>query len=85
MTEEPFRPTKEQQRLIQAVYGRFRATGVWPTFDEVDRQLDRRRPRLDAGKIARALPGFERSPYDAAKPVRLTLEQVAVEECAARL
>lgn len=72
----------DQYRLLQAVYDHFRDAGTWPTFDEIDRQLDRGRRPLDAGKLARTipteiLPGFQRPPH-IPKEVRLALEGVAL-------
>ena len=64
MAEELSRPNKNQQRFMQAAYDRFRVIAEWPTFDQIDRQLDRLRPRLDAVQIARTIPGLERLPLE---------------------
>nr|BFE69960.1 hypothetical protein GCM10020092_032610 [Actinoplanes digitatis] len=57
-------------------------TGNWPTFDNIDRQLDRGRWPLDAGKVLRDIPDsiLIPSPFAATnpdQPLKLKLEGIA--------
>ncbi|GID97694.1 hypothetical protein ACFQFC_35465 [Amorphoplanes digitatis] len=82
MADDRVRLERDQQRLVQAVYDSYRGTGNWPTFDNIDRQLDRGRWPLDAGKVLRDIPDsiLIPSPFAATnpdQPLKLKLEGIA--------
>ena len=47
--------TADQRLVLQAIYDRFRADGVWPAFLTVDRPLRRERA-MDTGAVAQTIP-----------------------------
>lgn len=83
MGDEQVVLTRNQMRVVQAVYDYFHETGTWPRFGEIDRRLDRGRRRLDAGRIVEGIPGSILQPLGSPPaasleyPMRLTLEGVA--------
>ena len=76
--------TRDQLRVVQAAYDGLRASGTWPKFGEIDRQLDRGSRRLDAGRIIQDIPASVLQPLGTPaaagleSPMRLTIEGVAV-------
>jgi hypothetical protein len=83
MSGEPAALTRDQMRVVQAVYDQFRELGTWPRFGEVDRMLDRGPRRLDAGKVVQDIPKSILQPLGSSPasspeyPMRLRLEGVA--------
>jgi hypothetical protein len=66
--ELPAPATPEQQELLQTVWNAFASTSEWPTFDWVDRKLDRQ--GLDAVAALAQLPeGLMRGLPDPSRPV----------------
>lgn len=66
MTGEQVVLTREQLRVVQAVYDRFRELGDWPKFGDVDRQFATGRRRLDARRIIRDIPDAILAPLGSA-------------------
>jgi hypothetical protein len=75
---------RDQRRVLQAVYDRFRELCAWPTFGDLDRQFARGRNRLDAGRELERIPSLFVIPLGTAAafapdvPVKLHLEGVAL-------
>jgi len=75
--------TRDQVRVIQAVYDRLRESGTWPRFGEIDRQLDSGPRRIDVGQAIQHIPSSLLQPLGSPPaasleyPMRLTLEGVA--------
>lgn len=75
--------TRDQLRVLQAVYDRFRASETWPKFGEVDRQLDRAPRRVDVGTVVQTVPKTLLQPLGGPPsavldyPMRLTIEGVS--------
>src|SRR5258706_9178352 len=66
MTGEQVVLTREQLRVVQAVYDRFRELGDWPKFGDIDRQFATGRRRLDARRIIRDVPDAILAPLGSA-------------------
>jgi hypothetical protein len=66
MTGEQVVLTRDQLRVVQAVYDRLRELGDWPQFGDIDRLFATGLRRLDARRIIREIPDAILAPLGSA-------------------
>ncbi|MBF6606389.1 MAG: AAA family ATPase [Chloroflexi bacterium] len=76
---ESKRPTADELHLLQLVFDRFHATGVWPHVSELQLELDRAKDRLDVVAVGEDLdPGLGAVQWGPHGEVSLTLHGIAL-------